>query len=565
MKITESVAETNVGRKRRHNEDNYVYAPPIFAIADGMGGANAGEVASAVAAAAVLDSKAQSRGEAHAISLVKAANLAVHKRASSDKSVSGMGTTMTIAVVQDDGTIAFGHVGDSRAYRLRGDELTQLTNDHSLVGELVRRGELTPEEARSHPQRSVITRALGTDPDIPVDSFTVETEDGDLYLLCSDGLSSMVDAATIERVLKRKRTSLHETAQALIKAANDHGGDDNITTILFTIGEGDPTGEHPAVAPVPSMRTLEDGDEEDTLHPEDGVKIPASIVAAAAADKPRTSRKPKPAEEEPPAAEPPAKSSHRGAIIAGIAIAVVAVVAVGGVFALSGGGSKKASTTAPPPATTGVTTSPTTTHTTTTVAPLTAAAVVAQAKTALAAAGTVHATGPVSIGGKPGTIDVTVAGATTQGTITVGKASFRLVETATTTYLKADSASLQTFVSPKLAKKLAGKWFSVPSSGGPFAALTRPGRTVLADALAPFAVAQSAGSASLGGTSTTAVALPAQHQTLYVSTTSGHYPLEVKTAGTKASVLRFDQWNAPFDAAAAPQASISFTRIASGH
>src|ERR1700681_390966 len=138
MRVAGSSAESNVGRKRRHNEDSYVEAPPVFAVADGMGGAQAGEVASGLAAETVRESKHDpgSSGEERVVALIKAANLRVHERAAADAAASGMGTTMTVALLQDDGKVAIGHVGDSRAYRLRDGQLEQLTDDHSLVGEL---------------------------------------------------------------------------------------------------------------------------------------------------------------------------------------------------------------------------------------------------------------------------------------------------------------------------------------------------------------------------------------------------------------------------------------------
>ena len=259
MRVAGSSAESNVGRKRRHNEDNFVAAPPVFAVADGMGGAQAGEVASELAADTVRETVFDPSvgGKERVVALIKAANLRVHERASVDSTASGMGTTMTVAMLQADGTLAIGHVGDSRAYRLRDGELEQLTDDHSLVGELVRRGELTPEEAAVHPQRSVITRALGTEPDVDVDVFTVEARDGDIFLLCSDGLTTMVDPETIAGILRRNATQLDAATHALIKAANDRGGDDNITAILFAVaeseaGHGEPV---PATAPVPGPRS----------------------------------------------------------------------------------------------------------------------------------------------------------------------------------------------------------------------------------------------------------------------------------------------------------------------
>jgi PPM family protein phosphatase len=284
MKISGSAAESNVGRKRRHNEDAYVSKPPVFAVADGMGGAQAGEVASALAAGTVTEAAADPAAtpEQRVVSLIKAANLRVHQRAASDASASGMGTTMTVAMLSDDGRVTIGHVGDSRAYRLRDDQLEQLTDDHSLVAELVRRGELTPEEAAVHPQRSVITRALGTEADVDVDVFSVEAEDGDLYLLCSDGLSTMVDADTIAEILRQNRRSLDSATRALIKAANDRGGDDNITAILFAVADGDAAEGETLMVPVAA--TAVDPDDEDTLHPEDNVRLPDELAAAPPAE-----------------------------------------------------------------------------------------------------------------------------------------------------------------------------------------------------------------------------------------------------------------------------------------
>jgi protein phosphatase len=181
-----------------------------------------------------------------------------------DAAASGMGTTMTVALLHDDGTVTIGHVGDSRAYLLRDGALEQITDDHSLVAELVRRGELSPEEAEVHPQRSVITRALGTDPDVDADTFTVQAQAGDLFLLCSDGLTTMVDVETITKIVARNQDDLRAAARSLIKEANDRGGDDNITTVLFDVAEGDPDDDT-----VEAIRA----EDEDTLHPEDTVAI----------------------------------------------------------------------------------------------------------------------------------------------------------------------------------------------------------------------------------------------------------------------------------------------------
>jgi PPM family protein phosphatase len=229
---------THTGRKRRHNEDSYVVDPPMFAVADGMGGAKAGEVASGLAAAALREAGTDGTGgEERVTQLIQEANRRVFRRANEDREASGMGTTMTVALVED-GRVVFGHVGDSRAYLIRKGSIEQLTDDHSLVAELVRSGRLTPEEADAHPQRSVITRAVGTEPDVDVDTFTIEPEDGDLFLICSDGLTDMVDDTTIIEAIARHRDDLDEAAKALVSAANRVGGEDNITVLFFELAAG---------------------------------------------------------------------------------------------------------------------------------------------------------------------------------------------------------------------------------------------------------------------------------------------------------------------------------------
>jgi len=240
---------TDTGRRRRHNEDAYVCEPPLFAVADGMGGAQAGELASGLAAAALRDDTNRSGGEERVDELIQEANRRVYERQLQDSAASGMGTTITVALVEN-GRVAIGHVGDSRAYLIRDRHLEQLTEDHSLVAELVRSGKLSPEEADTHPQRSVITRVLGTDPNVDVDTFSIQTRPGDLFLLCSDGLSSMVDGDTILREVERNRTDLQSAAKALVRAANKGGGDDNITVVFFEIaGSGDGVTERTLALP----------------------------------------------------------------------------------------------------------------------------------------------------------------------------------------------------------------------------------------------------------------------------------------------------------------------------
>ena len=283
MRIAASHAGTDPGRKRRINEDSFVIAPPLFAVADGMGGAQAGEVASALAAEALEESGANGGGESRVTELIQEANRRVHERATTDAATAGMGTTITAALVEPDGRVVFGHVGDSRAYLLRNDTLEQLTNDHTLVAELVRRGELSPGEAEVHPQRSVITRALGTDPDVDVDTFAVDAQAGDVYLICSDGLTSMVDARNIEDILRQNRTDLVGAAKALIQAANRSGGEDNITAVLFAVEDGD-SGTEIVASPDEHTRELAlHPEEEDTLHPEDGIAPPPPATSAPSA------------------------------------------------------------------------------------------------------------------------------------------------------------------------------------------------------------------------------------------------------------------------------------------
>jgi protein phosphatase len=313
--ITQLGYGTDTGRKRRRNEDAYVVEPPLFAIADGMGGAQAGELASSLAAGAVReDEAAAGSGERRVAELIQEANRRVYERSSQDAAASGMGTTMTVAFV-GEANVAFGHVGDSRAYLIRDDKLEQLTEDHSLVAELVRSGKLSPEEAETHPQRSVITRALGTDPDVDVDTFSIETAPGDLFMLCSDGLTSMVEDDVILRTIEKNRDNLQTAAKALIRAANKGGGEDNITVVFFEIGEdvGEPLEE---TAQYPALGAEGDGElDEDTLDELDRVPALDTMVV--------------PPGEVPAAPEP--KRRTRGRLIPAlllilVALAVVAVV-----------------------------------------------------------------------------------------------------------------------------------------------------------------------------------------------------------------------------------------------
>ena len=259
MRIGRAAWKTDTGRRRMRNEDAYVFEPPLFAIADGMGGARAGEVAAGIAAAALRDERLGVVDEASLEATIAEANRRVWERSVADPSTAGMGTTVTVALVDAPAAqIVFGQVGDSRAYRLRGDVLEQVTTDHSLVAELVESGVLTPEEAERHPQRSAITRAVGTERAIEVDVFTTPAELDDLVLLCSDGLTDMLTKDEIAAVIVGAERDPDAAAAALVAAANAHGGEDNITVVLFEVVDGEPD-----PLPVASERSEAGSDPED--------------------------------------------------------------------------------------------------------------------------------------------------------------------------------------------------------------------------------------------------------------------------------------------------------------
>lgn len=243
--IREAGACTDVGRLRQSNEDALLLAEPVFAVADGMGGARAGEVASAMAVAAL---HGFAGGEQDLAVAIEEVNRRIHAAAQGDAALHGMGTTITAAMI-DGSTLVLAHVGDSRAYLLRAGQLRQLTDDHSLVGELIRRGALTPEEAERHPQRSVITRALGADSAVDVDVLRVPIEDGDLLLLCSDGLTGMVGDPELTRIL-RAGGDLDGLARACVAAANQAGGEDNVTVVLVRFGVRGDDDTEPERAPI---------------------------------------------------------------------------------------------------------------------------------------------------------------------------------------------------------------------------------------------------------------------------------------------------------------------------
>ena len=233
MRVVVGVA-TDIGRVRERNEDSYLVEPPLYAVADGMGGARGGAVASSLA----LDTVEEllRGGKASLAEMIRSANRAVFERSISDRKVSGMGTTLTATTVDEQGA-HLGHVGDSRAYLLRAGALRQLTDDHTLVNRMVKAGEITPAEAGTHPHRNVLTRSIGTEPEVVVDENDVPLIDGDRLLLCSDGLTGMVTEPQIQAILETTPDP-QEAADRLIKAANRAGGIDNITVVILDIHEG---------------------------------------------------------------------------------------------------------------------------------------------------------------------------------------------------------------------------------------------------------------------------------------------------------------------------------------
>jgi protein phosphatase len=235
LRIEDQAFRTDTGRQRNANEDSFFTRPPLFVVADGMGGAQAGEVASKAAVEAFAGELAAAPPERVLRETIEAANRAIHEHARNDPNLAGMGTTITAAIVDPEAEeVAIGHVGDSRAYRLRGGKLERLTRDHSLVEEMRRKGQLTEAQAEDHPQRSIITRALGPEPEVEVDLQTVPAQAGDVFLICSDGLTTMLDEDHIARLLARAST-MQTAVRALVDEANRAGGRDNITVVLFRL------------------------------------------------------------------------------------------------------------------------------------------------------------------------------------------------------------------------------------------------------------------------------------------------------------------------------------------
>jgi PPM family protein phosphatase len=317
LRVVEYFGRSDTGRQRRGNEDAYFARPPLFAVADGMGGARAGEVAARLAVDVLEQGlpRGDESVEARLRVRVQEANERINALSRSDDERAGMGTTLTVAYVGED-ELSVAHVGDSRLYRLRGDAFERLTEDHSLVEELVRQGRLTPEEADEHPQRSIITRALGPEAGVDADSRTWPARDGDVYLICSDGLTSMVPEAEVAEIV-RDHSALAGAGRALIEAANAAGGRDNITVVLFRLGDVAADGAHPPDAGTTAELAA-------AAPTEEGAAGPASEPAPTAAVRrvPRT----------PPAAK---RGRRRLRVPTGIVagLVIVGIVLLGGYYA----------------------------------------------------------------------------------------------------------------------------------------------------------------------------------------------------------------------------------------
>lgn len=242
-----AVGKTDIGLIRSQNQDSIFISencigslPNVFIVADGMGGHKAGDVASQTAIKCFCEYAGKAKDEIldTLIGAVQYANTGVYNLSKSNEDYVGMGTTFVVATV-DDKNLYIAHVGDSRLYRIRNNEIIQLTNDHSLVNDMLKSGDITAEEAADYPYKNIITRAVGIDESVVVDGIVEQNADDDILLLCSDGLSGMVSKEEILDIILDKSMSLEEKADRLIDRAKNYGGRDNISVVLVTIGGAD--------------------------------------------------------------------------------------------------------------------------------------------------------------------------------------------------------------------------------------------------------------------------------------------------------------------------------------
>jgi protein phosphatase len=334
LRIAEEAGLTDVGRQRHTNEDRYYESAPVFAVADGMGGARSGEVASQIAVDEFSHQDiADGRPEDRLAEIARAANRKIYDLAQSDESHAGMGTTLTAAMVGDN-EISLGHVGDSRAYRFRDDKLERLTQDHSLVEELMRMGRLSPEDAEVDPRRSIITRALGPEPTVEVETCTYPAKNGDVYLLCSDGLTGMVSEDRMAEIL-RARSSLDQAARSLVDEANQSGGKDNITVVLFKLVDEAQVAEDPESDTLSGTEKLPSqsgpaGDPGGNTMVLPAGTSPRSTVHSSQETAPRTV-------DRGPSTPPPQAARQRRARwpLAAAVVLIIVIAAIGGLYAAS--------------------------------------------------------------------------------------------------------------------------------------------------------------------------------------------------------------------------------------
>jgi protein phosphatase len=345
LRAADTIWKTDTGRQRRDNEDNAFVRAPLFVVADGMGGAQAGEVASKLAVEEFHEALPdEGSAEKRLTDRIRAANRHIYDLSQTEHEHAGMGTTLTAVYLDDDDHLAVAHVGDSRAYIFRDGELRRLTQDHSLVEELVRQGKLTEEQAAEHPQRSIITRALGIEGDVEVDTWSYPMRAGDVVLLCSDGLTSMIGEELIAQILAGNG-NLDRAADGLIGAANDAGGRDNITVVLFRLEETDPARTAREDVNEPTVVGMEPVPETEPAHPTaDGTRPPhrdgGGVLTAPPPQLERERTTPKLARTQGPPSRP-ATGRHRRPprfmkpIAALIAIVIVVFVVGGGAYLAS--------------------------------------------------------------------------------------------------------------------------------------------------------------------------------------------------------------------------------------
>jgi len=331
-------SKTDIGRARERNEDSLLVKAPLFVVADGMGGHRGGNVASSLATQKLGEADLRGDGPLRAlVGQIKEANKLVLQRGESDRDLRGMGTTVT-ALLLDGEKAHVAHVGDSRAYLLRSGALQQLTEDHTLVQRMVREGKLTPDQAVHHPQRSIITRALGVEEELPVDELTLSVQDGDRLLLATDGLTAMVEEAEIKAILEAEADP-QSACDRLVEAANRGGGEDNITVVVLDFvveGPGDAARtDAAAAAPAPAVgRSTQETRASGAGTSNDVAPTMAMAASATAATGTRTAERPAPTGPAESIAEP-TKERKRGirwgrvALWLGVLAAVVVAALVG--------------------------------------------------------------------------------------------------------------------------------------------------------------------------------------------------------------------------------------------